>query len=58
MKCAFVKPFKAIDMEKYGVHTQNSPGGSAEDEAFSENFNQCLKMELILDPLFFYSFSP
>jgi len=49
-----VKPFKAVDMERYGVHIQNSPGGSAEDETFSENFNQCLKMELIPDPLIFF----
>lgn len=35
-KCAFLKPFEAIDNEGYRVHIQNSPEGSAEDETFSE----------------------
>lgn len=55
-KCAFVKLFEATDMERHGVHTQNSPKGNAEDETFSENFNRCLKMELIPDAFLFFSF--
>jgi len=55
IKCAFVKTFEAIDMEKYEVHIQISPEGSAKNETFSENFNRCLMMELIPDPFFVWS---